>query len=119
MGCLTPQVTYEEHPANMVALIDKATNTYSVDKYTMPFKITTGIYILSAPVGSQAFAENFFLRAVNKTRIDVAKLYTTVTDLQTRLRLFHQYVIEQLPHLLGDEVLHMAPLNFPPEHGEE
>ena len=58
MGYLTPQVTYEEYPADMVASVKKAINIYCVDKHIMPVKITTVICLLVAPVGLQAFAES-------------------------------------------------------------
>ena len=61
----------------------------------------------------------FFRQAVKETRADTAKLHAKVADLQTRLHLLRQCVIQQLPHLLGNEVLHTSPANFPPQHWEE
>ena len=81
-------------------------------------EITTGIRLLGAPVGSQTFAEAFLLEAMDKTKTDSAKLHVKITDLQTRLRLFKQCVIEQLLHLLGNEVLHTAPLDNDALHWE-
>ena len=80
----------------------KAVQTYSVGKQGETVEITTGIRFLGAPVGSQTFAEAFLLEAMDRTRTDSSKLHAKITDLQTRLRLFEQCVIEQLPHLPED-----------------
>ena len=56
---------------------------------------------------------------MDKTRTDSAKLHAKITDLQTCLRLFKQCVIEQLLHLLGNEVLHTALLDYDVLHWEE
>ena len=100
-----------EYPTIASTSVTRVVQIYSVGKQGEMVEITTGIHLLGAPVGSQAFAEAFLLEAMDRTRTDSNKLHEKITGLQIRLRLFEQCVIEQLPHLLGNEVLHNAPLS--------
>ena len=98
--------------------IEQAITTYSISKATnptdppIPVELTEGCRLLGAPVGSARFARDFCFQRVAAAIADAHTLTTSVSDLQTRLRLFSQCTIHKLPHLLGYDVLHHLPLDY-------
>ena len=51
-------------------------------------ELTTGVRLLGTPVGSPAFALEFFNEQVTEVWVNVLALNNGITDLQTRLRTF-------------------------------
>ena len=119
LSCNGHSAIRSKYPTIVSTSVTRAVQTYSVGKQGEMVEITTGIHLLGAPVGSHTFVEAFLLEAMDRTRTDSVKLHAKITDLQTRLRLFKQCVIEQLPHFLGNEVLHTTPLDYDALHWEE
>jgi hypothetical protein len=80
----------------------------------LPAELTTGFRLLGSPVGSPAFAREYF----NTQLIDIQTCITTmsiaITDRHTRLRLFSQCLIQKIPHLLGCDVLYHYDTDEPP-----
>ena len=72
----------------------------------LPAELTTGFRLLGSPVGSPAFAREYF----NTQLIDIQTCITTmsnaITDRHTKLRLFSQCLIQKIPHLMGCDVLY-------------
>ncbi|KAL7529537.1 hypothetical protein ACHAXR_009934, partial [Thalassiosira sp. AJA248-18] len=77
-----------------------------------PVELVSGFRLLGSPVGSQDFARDFFAEKIAATTKNADALAAGFADLQTRLRIFKQCTIQQLPHLLGAEVMHFLPLDF-------
>ena len=98
--------------------LQQAINTYSISKAPnpidplIPVELTEGCRLLGAPVGSAKFAREFCFERVAAATIDAHTLTSSVSNLQTRLRLFAQCTIHKLPHLLGYDVLHHLPLDY-------
>ena len=86
---------------------------------TCGVEVTTGFRLLGTPVGSASFAATFFEQQVEEVRTMVASLESSIPDLQTRLRMFSQCIIQKLPHLLGADVMHHQSLHSLPHswHG--
>ena len=79
---------------------------------TRPVELTAGFRLLGTPVGSPAFALEFFNEQLAEVRTNVTALNDGFTDLQTRLRIFTQCTIQKLPHLLGADIMHNLPDDF-------
>ncbi|KAL7525956.1 hypothetical protein ACHAXR_001239, partial [Thalassiosira sp. AJA248-18] len=77
-----------------------------------PVELVSGFRLLGSLVGSQDFAREFFAEKIAATTKNADALDAGFADLQTRLLIFKQCTIQQLPHLLGAEVMHFLPLNF-------
>ena len=81
----------------------------------LPVELTTGFRLLGSPIGSAAFAQDFFDTQLTTIQDSIALMSTTITDPHTKLRLFSQCLIQKIPHLLGCDVLyHYDPCNPPP-----
>ena len=98
--------------------LQRAINSYSISKASnptdppIPVEIVEGYRLLGAPVGSAKFAREFCFERVAAATADAHTLTSSVSNLQTRLRLFIQCTIHKLPHLLGYDVLHHLPLDY-------
>lgn len=95
--------------------IQETINTYSIEKSTsgpIGIELTSGFRLLGTPVGSPEFANAFLLESLEQAKKQYAKITTDVSDLQTRLKLFHSCTLQKLPHLLGADVMHNLPLSF-------
>lgn len=77
-----------------------------------PVEVTSGWRLLGTPVGSAKFAESFFQEKLDEVSRQTTLLHHKVPDLQTRLRLFSQCVLQKLPHLLGADIMHRLPLLY-------
>jgi hypothetical protein len=63
--------------------------------------------VLGQPVGSKQFAKEFFELAIsNVEHQQVSKLFDSLSDKATILRLFSTCAMHKTPHLLGSEVLY-------------
>ena len=60
---------------------------------TVPVELTSGFRLLGTPVGSNAFALEFFKSKIQEVEDQLTLLHTSVPDLQTRLRIFAQCII--------------------------
>ena len=107
--------------ATVRSTIQKYSNKPGPDPGDEPImvEITTGVRLLGTPVGSAAFALEFFKKQVEVVRTSAARLHAQIPDLQTRLRMFTQCVIQKLPHLLAADVMHFLPLDYEAHHWEE
>ena len=94
--------------------VRQALATYSVSSsiaadgttVSLPVEITDGLRILGQPLGSRTYALSFFNAQLKENLLDATKLFNTITDHHTALRLFIQCTLHKLPHLLGSEVLY-------------
>jgi hypothetical protein len=94
--------------------IHQALATYSVSSsiakdgitVLLPVEITDSLRILGQPLGSRTYALSFFNARLKENLLDATKLFNTVTDHHTALRLFTQCTLHKLLHLLGLEVLY-------------
>ena len=77
----------------------------------VPVELTSGCRLLGHPVGSAAFATDFFASRITAIQRDIDSLHTNICDLQTRLRLFSQCTLQKIPHLLSTDVLYHLPLD--------
>lgn len=73
---------------------------------TILMEIVTGICLPGQPHGSLSFARSFFAQRLQENMANATKLFETVSDHQTAIRLFSQCTLHKLPHLLGSEVLY-------------
>ena len=79
---------------------------------TIPVEVTDGFRLLGTPVGSEDFSRSFFDSKLLEVKDQCALLHINVLNLQTRLQLFTQCVIQKLPHLLGTDIMHSLPFNY-------
>jgi len=97
---------------SLAAEISNTIDEFSVRKDTIDpaithsVELTTGFRLLGTPVGSPAFALEFFNEQLAEVKANVAALNDGITDLQTRLRIFTQCTIQKLPHLLDANIMH-------------
>ncbi len=83
--------------------IRQALATYSVSSsiaadgttVSSPVEITDGLRILGQPLGSRTYASSFFDARLKENLLDATKLFNTVTDHHTALRLFTQCTLLQ------------------------
>ena len=80
----------------------------------LPAEITTGFRLLGSPVGSPAFAREYFNTQLVEIQSCITTMSTAITDRQTKLRLFSQCLIQKIPHLLGSDVLYHYDTDTPP-----
>ena len=106
----------------LAAEVEATLREYSVEKNTADpegppsmVELTSGFRLLGTPVGSPEFAEEFFEEQLKEVRRNIASLHAGVPDLQTRLRMFTQCIIQKLPHLLGADIMHRLPMDFQAE----
>jgi hypothetical protein len=90
----------------IVTFSTKPTPTPSDPTSTSPVEITTGLRVLGQPVGSKQFAKEFFESAISNIEHQVSKLFDSLSDKATILRLFSTCAMHKNPHLLGSEVLY-------------
>ena len=64
----------------------------------VPVELTSRCRLLGHPVGSAAFATEFFSSRIAAVKRDIASLHDNISNLQTRLRLFSQCTLQKLPH---------------------
>ncbi len=64
----------------------------------VPVELTSGCRLLGHPVGSAAFATEFFSSRIAAVKRDIVSLHDNISNLQTRLRLFSQCTLQKLPH---------------------
>ena len=86
--------------------ISKYSITTKSDGSSTPIEITDGFRLLGTPVGSTAFAHTFYDEQLKITETEARQLTERIPDLHTRLKLFAQYTINKLPHLLDSDVMH-------------
>ena len=77
-------------------------------------EIITGFHLLGSPVGSPAFAREYFNTQLVDIQSCITTMSTAITDRQTKLRLFSQCLIQKIPHLLGSNVLYHYDTATPP-----
>jgi hypothetical protein len=80
----------------------------------LPAKLTTGFRLLGSPVGSPAFAREYFNTQLVEIQNCIAIMSTAITDPHTKLQLFSQCLIQKIPHLLGCDVLYHYNTDDPP-----
>jgi hypothetical protein len=82
-------------------------NTTPPNQQTAPslsVELTTGFRLLGQPVGSLTFATTFLSSRVEAVKESLRSLLTSITDEQTKLRLFSQCLLQRLPHLLSSDI---------------
>jgi hypothetical protein len=72
---------------------------------SLPVELTTGFRLLGQPIGSPTFATTFLSYRVEAVKESLHSLSTSITDKQTKLRLFSQGLLQRLPHLLSSDIL--------------
>ena len=72
-----------------------------------------GCCLLGRPIGSQDFAIEFLEKKADEVRDAVNTVLANLPDPHTCLRLYTQCLLQKLPHLLGPEVMHTCPAEFP------
>ena len=80
----------------------------------LPVELTTGFRLLGSPIGSAAFAQDYFDAQLTTIQDSIALMSTALTDPHTKLRLFSQCLIQKIPHLLGCDVLYHYDTDNPP-----
>ena len=72
-------------------------------------------------VGSPTFATEFFSSRVMAVKVkeSLTSLSTSITNEQTKLRLFSQCLLQRLPHLLSSDILCNLPINNPDPKWED
>lgn len=85
----------------------------------LPVELTTGFRLLGQPVGSPTFATEFFTSSITAVKESLASLSTSITDKQTKLRIFSQCLLQCLPHLLSSDILYNLPVNDPDPNWED
>ena len=115
-GASAPPSIFQELPGHIVKSVCTTLDKYSIKKNGPKVEILDGIRLLGGPVCNSSFVNTFLHAAADATDIATDKLHAKIIDLQTRLHLFNIFVIEKLPQLLGNEVLHTPPshLTQPP-----
>jgi hypothetical protein len=86
---------------------------------SLPVELTTGFRLLGQPVGSPTFATEFLSYRVVGVKESLASLSTSITDKQTKLRLFSQCLLQSFPHLLSSNILYNLPVNDPDPKWED
>jgi hypothetical protein len=86
---------------------------------SIPVELTTGFRLLGHPVGSSDFAATFFSARITDIKECITSLNTSIDDQQTKLKLFSQYIIQKIPHLLASDILYNLPTNHPDQPWKE
>jgi hypothetical protein len=90
--------------------IESTINKFSIkegpNKTDTPVELTNRFRLLGTPVGSQAFASDYYNEQLTSVLEGMKSLTTHITDQQTRLKLFTKCTIQKLPHLLASDTMH-------------
>ena len=78
------------------------------DSYS-PVELTSGFRLLGTPVGSQAFAQEFYEEQIDTVTTSLMSMMQAIRDTQTQLKLFTQCMSQKLPHLLDSDIMHNYP----------
>jgi hypothetical protein len=78
----------------------------------LPVKLTSGFRLLGHPVGLASFAQEFFTTCLTTVNRCITSLSNSISDNQTRLRLFSQCIIQKIPHLLSSNILYHLPHDY-------
>jgi hypothetical protein len=82
-------------------------------------KLTTGFQLLGHPVESPGFATEFFTSHINNVKECLVSMSNSITNEQTKLRLFSQCLLQKLPHFLASDILYNLPTDDPNPHWEQ
>jgi len=87
----------------------------------LPVEIATGFRLMGQPVGvgSPTFATEFLSSRVMAIKESLTSLSTSITDKQTKLRLFSQSLLQCLPHLLSSDIIYNLPIDDPDPKWED
>ena len=95
------------------ASVNRTIARYSIeqnrDDSTSPVELTSGFRLLGTPVGSQAFAREYYFAQIETVSTSLSSMLNAITDTQTRLKLFAQCTSQKLPHLLDSDIMHHYP----------
>ena len=95
------------------ASVNRTIARYSIeqnrDDSTSPVELTSGFRLLGTPVGSQAFAREYYFAQIETVSTSLSSMLNAITDTQTRLKLFTQCTSQKLPHLLDSDIMHHYP----------
>ena len=80
---------------------------------TRPVELTSGFRLLGHPVGSASFASSFFAKCTDTVKKCVDTLSTSISDPQTRLRIFSSCLLQKIPHLLSSDIMYHLPPDDP------
>jgi hypothetical protein len=105
--------------ANTIATF--STTPYPTDTTVpaIPVELTHGFCLLGHPVGSATFVNEFFTKCISIVKKCIVSLNDSISDQQTKLRLFSQCIIQKIPHLLSSDVLYHLPTDNPNTPWEE
>ena len=79
-----------------------------------PYEETNGLRILGAPIGSQAFCNNFILSMVHKAVAASDKITSGLESKQTILQIFRTCTSHKLTHLFAADVINADFQDLPP-----
>jgi hypothetical protein len=105
--------------ANMIATFSTTPHPTDTTTPAIPVELTHGFRLLGHPVGSATFANEFFIKCISVVNKCIISLNNSISDQQTKLRLFTQCIIQKIPHLLSSDVLYHLPTNNPNPPWEE
>jgi hypothetical protein len=74
-------------------------------------ELVEGFRLLGHPVGSAKFASDYFTKCTTTVQNCIKLLSDSISDQQTKLRLFSMCLIQKIPHLLSSDVMHHLPLD--------
>jgi hypothetical protein len=81
---------------------------------TRPVELTSsGFRLLGHPVGLASFASSFFDKCTDTVKKCVETLSTSISDPQTRLRIFSSCLLQKIPHLLSSDIIYHLPPDDP------
>ena len=102
----------DNHIANCVErTIARFSIQQNKDDTFSPVELTSGFRLLGTPVGSQAFAQEFYNEQIESVHSSLSSMMNAIRDTQTRLRLFSVCTSQKLPHLLDSDIMHNYPTN--------
>jgi hypothetical protein len=92
--------------ANTIATFLTAPHPTDTTAPAIPVKLTHGFRLLRHPVGSATFANEFFAKCISIVKKCIISLNNSISDQQTKLRLYSQFIIQKIPHLLSSDALY-------------
>ena len=90
--------TYSREP------IDRSSKVNFPCELTKPCEVTTGLRILGAPIGSDAFCKDFLLQRIDAATKDARKVLDGLSDKHTMLRIFKICTLHKVTHLFATDV---------------